>query len=60
MKDPKHPCLTPLRALALLVDLERAGETPSSYVLDRVKAALRNHVEAELTRKRRAAKRGAR
>ena len=45
--------ITPMRALALLRELERAGTAPSQWLLNDVKDKLADHVKAGLKAKRR-------
>lgn len=59
MRRDRHPKITPLRALALLLDLEGIqGETMPVRRLADVKCALRNHVMAGLATKQRRARHG--
>jgi hypothetical protein len=56
VKEPKHPRLTPLRALDLLQALclaRRADEQHKAYALDRAIGELDHHVKAALVSRRR-------
>lgn len=55
--DPKHPRLSPLRALALLRRVEKARGSNELYeknnTLEEVASQLEQHVSAELVKRRR-------
>lgn len=57
-REPKYPRITALRALELLRMLERTGTNLDKFDLDRLKNAFANHVQADLTKKRRRQARG--
>lgn len=59
-KQERHPRLTPLRALELLRMLERDGARLLPCQLESVKDALASHITAELTRRNKRRRRGAR
>jgi hypothetical protein len=55
MRTPRHPRLTPMRALELLRSLERhpRAEPLPHYLRDEITSALASHVRAGLVRGRR-------